>query len=414
MSAVPNTNGQFGVYVRQYARDVNARYTNNAANYVTPKERFNSVLAGLPVTVKHHTTSRLTHAIREFQRRYPTIKDFNDPAFRICKAIPVPLAHTCIDTTIQRLLDIDWVIDILEGFTSYQAMPIQMYRVKVEDLPEGWPADVEYWAAWDGQHTLIAFWLISVMIFQQDPSKVMIPMVEYDMQNRMECRITFMKGNSKEGKKNMDPIDLAMQKIYACKLDGVMDPAWKAVEHKHDVLAAHDLFMTASKFYDHQEPGAVTRPGDIVDDKFSVDVVRQFAVYADHVLQQQPRPIDTKELPIVMGFLRMAAQNNLNYSDDEVRSLADLCIDLFDANFHENGPFWAQVCQAYINWHTFFYADMDELLRPGIKLNKDWAQGGTFMWYQLKKSWKDQNGKSMRMPQLNIQTPFRPGTRDLW
>lgn len=414
MSAQPATNGQFGVYVRQYARDFNQRYTNNAANYVSPRERFNTVLAGLPVTEKHSATSRLSHAIREFQRRYPGLTKFNNPDFRICRAIPVSLAHTCIDTTIQRHLDIDWVIKILENFTSYQAMPVQMYRVTAEDVPEGWPPGVEYWAAWDGQHTLIVFWIIAVMILRQDPREVMIPMVEYDMKNRMECRVTFMKGNSREGKKVMEPIDLAMQKIYACKLDGVQDPAWKAVEYKHDALAAHDLFMTASKFHDHQEPGAIARPGDVVDDKFPVDVVRQFAVYADHVLNRTPRAIDTKELPIIMGFLRMAAQSNLDYSDDEIRGLADLCVDLFDANFHEDGPFWARVCQAYINWHTAYHADMDEMLKPGVKLNKDWAQGGTFMWHQLRHSWRDAESNAMRMPQLNIQTPFRPSTQDLW
>jgi len=414
MSTIPATNGPFGAYIRQHARDVNARYNNNAANILSPQQRFNQVLAGLPALEKHSATSKLSHAIREFERRYPNIKTFNDPAFRICKAIPVPLSNTCIDTTIQRELDIDWVIRIVEHFTSYQAMPIQMYRVREEDQPQGWSPDVDLWAAWDGQHTLIAFWIIAVMIFKQDPATVTIPMVEYDMQSRLECRVTFMKGNSKEGKKVMEPIDLAMQKIYACKLDGVQEPSWKVVEHKHDVLAAHDLFLTASKFHDHREPGAVARPGDVVKDDYSVEVVRQFAVYADHVLNRTPRAVDTKELPIIMGFLKMAAQSNINYNDDEIRSLADLCMNLFDANFHEDGPFWAQVERAYRNWHVAYHADMDESLRPGIRLNKDWNQGGTFMWHQLKKAWKTTSGDAMPMPQLNIQTSFRPSNKDLW
>lgn len=414
MSTQPLTNGQFGVYTRQHARDVNARYQNNTANILSPDQRFNQVLAALPILEKHNTTSKLSHAIREFERRYPTIKTFNDPDFRICRAIPVPLSYTCIDTTIQRYLDIDWVTKILENFTSYQAMPIQMYRVDVKDLPEGWPPEEEYWAAWDGQHTLIAFWIIAVMIFKQDPKDVMVPMVEYDMKSRLECRVTFMKGNSKEGKKVMEPIDLAMQKIYACKLDSVQDPDWKVVEHKHDALAEHDLFMTASKFHDHHEPGAIARPGDIVDEKFSVETVRKFAVYADHVLDHNPRAIDTKELPIIMGFLKMSSALDRPYTDDEIRSLADFCIDLFDANFHEDGPFWARVEQAYRNWHTNYYSWLDETLRPGIKINKDWAQGGTFMWHQLRKSWKDQDGNAMRMPQLNIQSPFYPNDKDLW
>jgi hypothetical protein len=415
MSAVLATNGQFGTnYVRQHARQVNARYLNNAANVLTAKERFNQVLAGLPATEKHNATSKLKAAISQFQRQYPNIKSFNDPAFRICRALPVRLSDCCIDTTIQRHLDIDWVIKIVTNFTAYQAMPIQMYRVGAADLPQSWDSTRTWWAAWDGQHTLVAFYIIAVMIFGEDPQDVMIPMVEYDMQNRLECRVTFMKGNSKEGKKVMEPIDLAMQQIYACKLDGVTWPAWKAVEAKHDALAAHDLFLTASKFHDQYQPGAISRTGDIVDEKFSVDVIRQFSVYADHVLARQQRAIDTKELPIIMGFLRMAANDNCNYNDAEIQSLADLCLQLFDANFDESGPFWAQVGQAYMNWHVNYYANMQANMRPGMRLNKDWIQGGTFFWHQLRNSWLDANGQSMRMPQLNIQTSFYPNQQDLF
>lgn len=401
------------IFPRTYAREFNARYSNNTANYVTPQQRWNQVLNALPLTEKHSAISKLNAAIKNFQRRYPGVKSFNDPNFRLCQAIDRCLALLCIDTTIQRYLDIDWVIKIIDNFTAYQAMPIQCYRVAPGERPADWH-DEEYWAAWDGQHTLVAFWIIATMIFKQRPEDVMIPTVKYDMRNRLECRTTFMNGNSKEGKKVMAPIDLAMQKIYAVKLDGVDDPDWVTVANKHDALAERDLFMTDSKFHDDGEPGAISRPGDIVDDKFSVEVVRQFSVYADHVLNQQPRPIDTKELPIIMGFLRMAAMGNVEYSDDEIRSLGDLCIDLFDSNFDESGPFWDKVNSAYINWHKAYHADMDETLRPGVKLNKDWAQGGTFFWYQLKKSWLDAKGQAMRMPQLNISTAFRPREKDLW
>ena len=414
MSAVPATNGQFNVYVRHHARNVNARYNSNAANIVSPKERFNQVLASLPAIEKHNATSKLNSAIRQFQAKYPKIKTFNDPAFRICRAIPLKMSLATIDTTIQRYLDIDWVIKIIANFTSYQAMPIQMYQVAAEDVPRTWDNRNTYWAAWDGQHTLIAFWIIATMIFGQNEDDVLIPIVEYDMHNRLESRITFMTGNSKDGKKVMEPIDLAMQKTYAVKLDGVTHPEWVHVAEKHDVLAANDLFLTASKFHDTDQPGAISRAGDIVDEKYSVDVVRQFAVYADYVLNHQPRPINTKELPIIMGFLRMASQSGCDYSDDEVRSLGDLCMQMFDADFDESGPFWAKVNQAYTNWHINYYADMDESMRPGIRLNKDWNQGGTFMWHQLKKSWKDNQGNPMRMPQLNIQTSFYPNKQDLW
>jgi hypothetical protein len=138
-------------------------------------------------------------------------------------------------------------------------------------------------------------------------------------------------------------------------------------------------------------------------------------VYAELVLDQQPRAINTKEFPIIVGFLKMAAGGSITYTDDEIRSLAQLCLDLFSADFDADGPFWAQLEQAYNVWWNSHYANVDESMRPAQpRMNKDWTQGGTFFWHQLKKSWRDQAGQPMRMPQLNIQTPFIPDTQDLF
>jgi hypothetical protein len=416
MSAILNTNGAFGIvpqnYVRQHARDINARYDQRSANILSPRQRFNSVLAAMPAIEKQTNISKLKAAIKAFQARFPTITQFNDPAFRICRAIPVPLSLTCIDTTIQRYLDIDWVIKIIENFTPYQAMPVQMYQVNPQDLPEDYDHQQTYYAAWDGQHTLVAFWVIATMIFQQQESEVIIPMVAYDMRSPLECRMTFIQNNGKDGKKVLSPIDLAMQQIYGVRLDGVTEPSWATVEQKQAQLEKHDLFLTDSKFHDDREPGAITRTGDVMDPKITVEQIRQFGVYADHVLNQNPRAVNTKELPIILGFLRMASDQN--YTDEEIQSLADLCMQLFDADFSESGPFWAQVNHAYVNWHNHYYADMDEYLRPHCRLNKDWAQGGTFFWYQLRRSWRDSQGQPMRVPQLNIQTAFQPAQQDLF
>jgi hypothetical protein len=399
---------------RPHARARNALYNKNAANYVTLKERWNNTLAALPIPQRNSTVSKLKNAIKAFRARYPNIKSFNEPSFRLCRAIPVHLDHLWIDTTIQRHLDLDWVIKIVESFVVYQAMPVQVYRVAAQDLPGVFNDQDEWWASWDGQHTAVAFWIIATMIFQQAPEEVTVPVVEYDMRNRLECRMTFIQNNSKEGKKIMAPIDLAMQKIYGVRLDHVQDPNWMAVEQKQTHLESVDLFLTDSKFHDDHEPGAITRAGDVCDEKYSPDLIRQFGIYAARVLDLNPRPVNAKELPIVLGFLKMAQGSNINYSDDEIRSLADLCMELFEADFDERGAFWDKACAAYINWHNDYHADMDENLRPGVKLNKDWAQGGTFFWYQLTKSWRDAQGNAMRMPKLNISTSFRPKTQDLW
>jgi hypothetical protein len=397
---------------RTHARAVNSKYQNGASIYLSLKDRWNEVLASMPLDQKNSVNTRLKLAIKAFEQKYPNVKSFNDPNFRLCRSIQRKLGHILVDTTIQRQLKVDWVLDIIEDFVAYQAMPIQVYHVPKVQVPNIYGPDDEFFASWDGQHTAIAFWIIATMIFGQDPDAVEIPVVEYNMQNRLECRMTFIKNNGKAGKSLLTPIDNITQQIYAVRLDGVTDTDWVAVEQKQQHLEAVDLFLTDSKFFDDKEPGAIARPGDIAKEDVTPEVIRQFAVYANTVLSVYPRPINTKELPIILGFLRMSS--NMDYTDREIESLAHLCISLFGAEFKEDGVFWDRVGSAYTKWHTRYHADMDESLRPGVKLNKDWPQGGTFFWHQLAKSWKNDYGHAMRLPRLNISTSFNPAKKDLF
>jgi hypothetical protein len=401
-----------GQSIRPHARAVNSKYQNGSSNYVSLKDRWNETLASMPVSDRHAVISRLKLALALFQQRYPDVDSFDHPDFRLCEAIPRRLSRGLVDTTIQRHLKVDWVIDIVKDFVVYQAQPIQVYNVPAQDVPSGYHNHDDYYASWDGQHTAIAFWIIATMIFKQDPDDVQIPTVRYDMRNRLECRITFLKNNSKEGKDLLTPIDLVTQKIMAVRLDGVKDPAWTQIEQKQQYLEAVDLFLTDKKFHDDDQAGAITRPGDIAHQDVPVEVVRQFAVYANRVLEAYPRPINTKELPVILHFLKMA--NGMEYTDSEIESLADLCMTLFDADFDENGRFWDRVGSAYTKWHIKHHADIEESLRPAPKLNKDVPQGGTFFWHQLGKSWKDANGNPMRLPRLNISTSFNPAKKDLF
>jgi hypothetical protein len=397
---------------RTHARAVNSKYQNGASIYLSLKDRWNEVLASMPVDQKNSVNTRLKLAIKAFEQKYPNVKSFDDPNFRLCRAIRRKLSRILVDTTIQRQLNVDWVLKIIEHFVAYQAMPVQVYHVPKSQVPGIYGPDDEFFASWDGQHTAIAFWIIATMIFGQDSDTVEIPVVEYDMQNRLECRTTFMSNNGKDGKKLLSPIDFITQQIYAVRLDGVVDTEWVAIEEKQQHLEAVDLFLTDSKFFDDNEAGAIARPGDIAKEDVTPEMVRQFAVYANTVLSVHPRPINTKELPIILGFLRMSS--NMDYTDAEVESLAHMCISLFGAEFKEDGVYWDRVGSAYTKWHERYHADMDESLRPGVKLNKDWAQGGTFFWHQLAKSWKDDAGNPMRLPRLNISTSFSPAKKDLF
>lgn len=397
---------------RSYAANINTHYTQNKSNMVSLKDRWAQTLASLPADVRNSINSRLSAAITRFQRRYPGITSFNDPSFRICKAIPIPMSLFCLDTTIQRILDINHVLNIVENFVAYQVMPVQVYQANPKDLSEAFDPSLTYWASWDGQHTVMALWIIATQIFKEDLDKVMVPVVEYDMRNRLECRTTFIANNSVENKKILDAFDLTSQMIHAVKLDGVKDPSWVAVSEKQDILADYELFFTDKKFHNQHQPGALTRVKDVFNT--NKEVLENVCIYIDQILTYNPRAINTKEFPIIEAFFSMARSGGVDYTEEEIRSLADLCWQLFDGDFDEKGPYWAQVGEAYTNWHNQYYQNWDYDTRPGIRLNKDVPQGLTFFWWQLRNSWKDQNNDPMRLPRLNIGTSFKPDEKDLF
>ena len=396
-----------------YADIVNSKYSNKADHYQDLKERFNAAISALPLTVQQLLRARLKKALKTFITNNPNYQKFSD--LPLCHAQVGTLAQIIIDATMQRALNINWLFEILEKFRATQAMPIQVYRVMNPQGELSYLKAGEFYASWEGQHTAMVLFLIATMVFNEDPANVRIPVVIYDVSTKAEIRDNFIKSNTIEGKKLLDDIDIVQQQIYGVRVDGSKNPLWLQVEQKQTYLEQVGLFVTDKKFGDHTQPGAVTRVDDIMNEKMPVEVVRQFCVYAKTILEINQRPINTKEAPIILGFLKMAATGNIEYSDSEIRDLAMLCHTLFDADFDSDGPYWAQLETAYFNWWERFYQDVDPMIRPERpRMNKDWVQGGTFFWHQLKKSWQDDNGNAMPLPRLNINTQFIPNVKDLF
>jgi hypothetical protein len=397
-----------------YASQVNAKYSNTASHFQDLKTRWNSTVALYnPVTV-NTINSSLKRTISGWIKRHPSVKTFSD--MPLCRAQTARLSDILIDETMQRQLNISWVLEIIENWRAWQAMPVQVYTVGSDASPElAYLGKDRLYASWDGQHTAVAFYIIAVFVLGLDPREVEIPVVIYDVNTKAEIRNNFIESNTESGKKLLDKIDIFQQMVYGVRVDGATYPEWLEVEKKQQYLEAADLFLTDKKFGDADQVGAISRVQDIMDRKISPEIVRQFCVYARTVIGLTPRAINTKEAPIILGFLKMAASDDVHYTDDEIVSLAMLCYNLFEADFNEAGDYWSQLETAYVNWWEKFYENVDESVRPERpRMNKDWTQGGTFFYHVLKKNWKDEAGMKMRMPRLNIQTPFIPAAKDLF
>jgi len=105
------------------------------------------------------------------------------------------------------------------------------------------------YAAWDGQHTVIALYIICVYILGEDPSKFMIPTVITKAEKKAEIRDLFIGENSEESKKLLEKIDLYMQYVYGVRVDGANIQHWVEAEKKQQHLEQADIFVTHEKFH---------------------------------------------------------------------------------------------------------------------------------------------------------------------
>jgi hypothetical protein len=391
---------------QSYAAQRNARYTNTASNLVDLVQRLNDTIAAMPRQAQRNWQSKLTKALQTFKKNHPGLKSINDRSkFRLCKSLMGKLKDIRIDTTMQREPNLQWIITIIENFRAYQAQPIQVYAT----------ADGG-WGGWDGQHTSLALYLIATQGLGEKFEDVEVPINIYDIVSRGEIRGNFINNNTtvgkNAGKKPLDIIDIIMQMIYGVEVDGVTEQEWVDAHAKWQAIANAGMFLTADKFNDTDQIGAISRLNEINDS--SVDVVKKFAVYGKYVVDLQKRPINTKEIPIIMEFLNLCEQQDISYTNAEIEDLAQHCVDLFDANFDAKGPFWDQAHQAVMNAYNKANKGKAKKDWPDAPRNsKNVPQGIAFFWHQLQKSWVPAQGKGFKFPKQPFSV-YQPDAKDLF
>jgi hypothetical protein len=388
-----------------YAASRNTRYTNQQSNLVDLVQRLNDTINNLPPQAQRNWGAALSKAIQTFKRNHPGAKYDDRTKFRLCRAVEIPLSQVVIDTTMQREPDLKWILTIITNFRAYQAQPIQVYETQ-----DG------RWGGWDGQHTALALYLIVTHGFGLDYTKVMVPANVYSINSRGELRNNFINNNTtvgkNAGKKPLDIIDIFQQMIYGVEIDKVQEPEWVAAWQKWKHVADAGMFLTAEKFADTDQVGAISRLNELNDS--SVEVVRQFSVYGRYVVGMQQRPINTKEIPIIIEFLNLCEQQDITYTDQEIESLAQHCIDLFDANFDSKGPYWEQVHQSNLNAYNKMYSGQPRHTWPEApRNNKNTPTGLSFFWHQMQKSWAPTQPKGFRFPKQPFSA-YVPDQKDLW
>ena len=230
----------------------NARFSSTKSNIRTIKQRWDETYNQLSDFNKLVVDTTLEQAKAEFRRRNPGLKKWAD--LKLAEAKSVVMSEVNIDGTMQRQLDIMWVLRLLNNFMSTMVVPIQVYRPV---------AGKNKYLAWDGQHTIVLLWLIATQLLEEDPDTIIIPVNLYQSDLKAEMRANFISLNSKEGKKMLEAIDLWEQMVFGVRLDGSTNPLWVATELKQKHIESVGLFVTSKKFGDEDEPCAITRLKDL-------------------------------------------------------------------------------------------------------------------------------------------------------
>lgn len=391
---------------QSYAAVQNSRFSNKSSHFVDLVQRLNDTIASLPKRAQVNWHSNLKKAIAEFRRKYSDVKSFDRKNFRLVQATEINILRIAIDTTLQREPDLNWVLEIIRNFRAHQAQPIQVY-----------PIDGDRWGGWDGQHTALALYLIALHAFNLDLTKVTIPANVYNILNRGEIRNNFIFNNTYTGKgagkKALEDIDIFEQKIYGVEADDVDDPDWKDAWQKWQHIKAAGMFLTAEKRKNTDQPGAISRLAEI--NNYSLEVIRQFCVYGHYIVDLQQRPIETKEIPLIVELLYMCEQEDIKWSDNTIEDLAQHLIDKFDANFDGDGPFWHQCHQANVNaWSRNNKALGIPTAAWGDepRNTKNVPIGISFLWHQLMHTWVPRQPKGFRFPK-KPQAIYAPDVKDL-
>ena len=392
--------------VTTYAATANAVYNKNQPNLVNLVTRLQDTVASLPKQAQRNWHAKLAKALKAFKKNHPGLTTIADRGrFRLVQSIKCRLKDIMIDTTMQRQPNLQWILTIIENFRAYQAQPIQVYEVPGSG-----------WGGWDGQHTSLALYLISVHGLGENFEDVEVPINIYDITNRGELRGNYINTNTtvgkNAGKKPLDIIDIFQQKIFGVEVDGVTDPDWVAAHAKWQYIAAQCMFLTHDKFNDADQIGAVSRLNEI--EAASVEVVRKFSVYGGYVVASQQRAINSKEIPIIIEFFNLCESQDIDFTDSEIEDMAQHCIDLFYANFDAKGPFWDQCHQATLNAYNKANKGVPKHLWPEApRNNKNTPTGTAFFWHQLQHSWVPNQHKGFKFPKQPFSV-YTPDAKDLF
>lgn len=321
---------------------VNRTYINQSSNYITLEQRLAEV-----ITNQTNNQNMLIYAVESFKKKFPNIKNWI--GLNLCKSIDIPLSNVIIDTTLQRNLDIQWVSEILENFDMTRADAIKVYVDAKQ--PKG------TYTCWDGQHTIIALYIIAKMVFNMDLTNALVPCVINSSTQKDQMRENFMAHNS-FGKKQVSKAEIHRQACLGVRIDNSTNPEWILHEKIQTLLEKHNLFVCDSQSDDSSEPGAISNMSQIlqtVKNIFSLEDYNNWCMYFSCVCNSN-RPVAPMEQWQFLYYFRYARYNNIKINKAYIQAVADTLNGLFTPQAYTGERLHLKAEHAYKEWFRSQYS----------------------------------------------------------
>ena len=295
-----------------YADMQNAKLHKTDTDYMTFKERLNSVL--------HNTWRRekIEWAIAQLRAKFPDFKKFKD--IRLPQAIIKSAKDIVIDTTLQRDVDFLHLINIITNFNPLVIQALCVYRPtdgidKVLGMLQPIPNDVL--SLWEGQHTALALYAIATMLLgMEDDADILFPCVIGADASRAEMREAFDILSS-DGRKPFETCDYHRSYVMAYRVDGDTTKNRNVAAHlKQEALETAGLFVTSKDNDDTDQEGAFSNLAEFGKD-FSVPVHRAFARMVCELDggDKVTRTVQGKISPHLYYYLERCEELNIEFTD---------------------------------------------------------------------------------------------------
>lgn len=371
-----------------YADQVNAQFSKNKSQYVGLGKRLTDIIGN-----KSFNSAIVNDAVDEFKLRNPQFKKWED--LELCEPGETTLDKIDIDITLQRLLDLIHVCNIMDSFKQILVQPICVYKD---------PSRPGRYICWEGQHTSIVLYIIAAMVLGKDISKCKVPIIINPSSQKSEMRECFITMATPEvGKKSIDPIDLFQQMVFGVRTDGTTNkPEWIAAEKKQQALENAKMFATNQKFGDTSMPGALSVLTELMNPIYEVEITEAFAKYFVNVCKSS-RPVKPKESWMMYEYFRLCKVNDIELTDAYIRGVAKSLKSVTGSDFDADMLF-GKAKESYQEWFRDNKPSQDGTLW-GITYPEK-RIGLTFLIAQISKNFKgtipSYSGALWRVPSKDL------------